>query len=69
MLLLKTHPVVSCTKDTNIECFNELLDAMVEGAICNGWILQYSFVAAEIALGVVRADEAVLAIGGQLHCG
>ena len=30
MLPLKTHPVVSSTKDTNIECFNQLLDSMVE---------------------------------------
>ena len=57
MLSLKMHPVVSSTKDTNIECFNELLDVMVEEAIYNGWILQYSFVAAQTAFGVVRADE------------
>ena len=68
MLPLKTHPVVSSTKDTNIECFKELLDAMVEEAICNGWILQYSFVAAETAFSVVRADEAYQFWPLQVSC-
>ena len=57
MLPLKTHPVVSSTKDTNIEGFNELLDAMVEELVSNGWILQYKFVAVGAAFRVVRADE------------
>ena len=56
MLPLKTHPVVGNTKDTNIECFTELLDSMVEPD-CNGWVLQHSFVAAGTALRVVSADK------------
>ena len=36
------------------ECFN---DSMVEEPICNGWVLQYIFVAAGTAsIAVVRAD-------------
>ena len=29
MLPLKMHPVVSSNKNTNVECFNKLLNAMV----------------------------------------
>lgn len=58
VLPLKVHPVVCDTKNTDTESINELLNVVVEEAVCNGWVLDHCSAAAGTGIRIIRADEA-----------
>ena len=71
MLQLKVYPVVGSTKHTNVESIDELLDAMMEEPVSNGWVLHQCSVSAGAGISVIGVDQAskLWALSGALRTG
>ena len=58
MLPLKPQPVVCCSKDSNVECLQELCDSVVEEPIRKkSWVLKDCLGSSSPGVRVVWADE------------